>query len=94
MSAYVEHRSGHDDRAVHRLEQLMDLAVHVDRGHPALVGHLVGIGISRVAVVTIADIVPTLQIAPAATTAATARHRRNRPLGPATARRRASASRR
>jgi hypothetical protein len=45
---------------------MAQLARHVDNGHPALVGHLVASGIVRMTTQTLADVAPTLRIAPAA----------------------------
>ncbi|MEA2736534.1 MAG: hypothetical protein QOE14_2985 [Humisphaera sp.] len=64
MAALSSHRAGRDDETVHRLTQMTVLARHVDIGHPALVGHLVGSGIVRLTTETLADVAPTLKIAP------------------------------
>jgi hypothetical protein len=65
MAALTSHRAGRHDETVHRLTQMTRLARHVDNGHPALVGHLVACGITRLTTETVRDLVPTLIIAPA-----------------------------
>jgi len=69
LAALSAHHAGRHDEVVHRLTQITMLARHVDAGHSFLVGHLVAIGIARIATQTITDILPTLNIAPASVAA-------------------------
>jgi hypothetical protein len=55
------HRAGRDDEALHRLTQLVMLVRHTDR-HPAIVGHLVAAGISRLTSTSMSHLLPTLKI--------------------------------